>query len=128
MIPKTIQFTILPSTPSLIFEMVIVVTLFLILNIYIVYLSAYDSGYRPNFVLLLSFIFDDTTSLRNFKTYIQNVAIDKVSVLNSNSKIKSKESFSNRNDNILSTTIFWLKKKFVKLFIKGNRIHTTQLI
>lgn len=124
----TNHFTILPSTPSMMFEMVIVVTLFLILNVYIVYLSAYDSGYRPNFVLLLSFIFDDSTSLKNFKTYIQNVAIDKVSVLKSNSAGKSKESFTNRNENILSRTIFWVKKSFVKLFVKGNRIHTTQLI
>lgn len=134
MIAKTNNFTILPSVSSMMIEMIVVVALFFVLNIYIIYLSAYDSGYKPNFVLLLNFIFDDSTSLKNFKTYVKNVAIDEVSnakqretFVNQNDSFLSKP-FVNQNDNFVSGTLFWFKKNFIKLFVNGNRIRTTQRV
>lgn len=124
------EFTILPSTPSMMVEAVIVIVLFILLNTYIVYLSAYDSGYKPNFVMLLNFIFDDSTSLKNFKTYIKNIAVDKVAIkdiVGDRTKIVAKESFSN-NDNFVSKMIFSIKKFMTKLFVKGNRIISVQTI
>ena len=124
------EFTILPSTPSMMVEAVIVLVLFILLNTYILYLSAYDSGYKPNFVMLLNFIFDDSTSLKNFKTYIKNIAVDKVAIKNivaDRTKIVAKESFSN-NDNFVSKMIFSIKKFMTKLFVKGNRIISVQRI
>ena len=124
------EFTILPSTPSMMVEAVIVIVLFILLNTYIVYLSAYDSGYKPNFVMLLNFIFDDSTSLKNFKTYIKNIAVDKVAIKDIvayRTKIVAKESFSN-NDNFVSKMIFSIKKFMTKLFVKGNRIISVQTI
>lgn len=124
------EFTILPSTPSMMVEAVIVIVLFILLNTYIVYLSAYDSGYKPNFVMLLNFIFDDSTSLKNFKTYIKNIAVDKVAIkdiVGDRTKIVTKESFSN-NDNFVSKMIFSIKKFMTKLFVKGNRIISVQTI
>ena len=124
------EFTILPSTPSMMVEAVIVLVLFILLNTYIIYLSAYDSGYKPNFVMLLNFIFDDSTSLKNFKTYIKNIAVDKVAIKNivaDRTKIVAKESFSN-NDNFVSKMIFSIKKFITKLFVKGNRIISVQRI
>lgn len=124
------EFTILPSTPSMMVEAVIVIVLFILLNTYIVYLSAYDSGYKPNFVMLLNFIFDDSTSLKNFKTYIKNIAVDKVAIkdiVGGRTKIVAKESFSN-NDNFVSKMIFSIKKFMTKLFVKGNRIISVQTI
>ena len=124
------EFTILPSTPSMMVEAVIVLVLFILLNTYILYLSAYDSGYKPNFVMLLNFIFDDSTSLKNFKTYIKNIAVDKVAIKNivaDRTKIVTKESFSN-NDNFVSKMIFSIKKFMTKLFVKGNRIISVQRI
>ena len=124
------EFTILPSTPSMMVEAVIVIVLFILLNTYIVYLSAYDSGYKPNFVMLLNFIFDDSTSLKNFKTYIKNIAVDKVAIKDivaDRTKIVAKESFSN-NDNFVSKMIFSIKKFMTKLFVKGNRIISVQTI
>ena len=124
------EFTILPSTPSMMVEAVIVLVLFILLNTYILYLSAYDSGYKPNFVMLLNFIFDDSTSLKNFKTYIKNIAVDKVAIKNivaDRTKIVAKESFSN-NDNFVSKMIFSIKKFMTKLFVKGNRIISVQTI
>ena len=119
------EFTILPSTPSMMVEAVIVLVLFILLNTYIIYLSAYDSGYKPNFVMLLNFIFDDSTSLKNFKTYIKNIAVDKVAM--KDIVVKTKESFSN-NDNFVSKMILSIKKIMTKLFVKGNKIFSVQTI
>lgn len=119
------EFTILPSTPSMMVEAVVVLVLFILLNTYIIYLSAYDSGYKPNFVMLLNFIFDDSTSLKNFKTYIKNIAVDKVAM--KDIVVKTKESFSN-NDNFVSKTILSIKKNMTKLFVKGNKIFSVQTI
>ena len=127
---RSSEFTILPSTPSMMVEAVIVLVLFIILNTYIIYLSAYDSGYKPNFVMLLNFIFDDSTSLKNFKTYIKNIAIDKVAIKEideDRTKVNSKESFSN-NDNFVSKSIFTMKKFMTKLFVKRNKITSVQTI
>ena len=119
------EFTILPSTPSMMVEAVVVLVLFILLNTYIIYLSAYDSGYKPNFVMLLNFIFDDSTSLKNFKTYIKNIAVDKVAM--KDIVVKTKESFSN-NDNFVSKMILSIKKIMTKLFVKGNKIFSVQTI
>ena len=119
------EFTILPSTPSMMVEAVVVLVLFILLNTYIIYLSAYDSGYKPNFVMLLNFIFDDSTSLKNFKTYIKNIAVDKVAM--KDIVVKTKESFSN-NDDFVSKTILSIKKIMTKLFVKGNKIFSVQTI
>jgi hypothetical protein len=116
------KFTILPSTSSMVFEMTIVLISFLFLNVYIIYLASYDSGYKPNFVMLLNFIFDDPTSLKNFKTYIKNVAIDEVASL------KTKESFENKDENVFSQISFSLNKFLLKLFVNGNKISTTKSI
>jgi hypothetical protein len=127
---RTIEFTILPSMPSMMVEAIVVLVLFILLNVYIIYLSAYDSGYKPNFVMLLNFIFDDPTSLKNFKTYIKNIAVDKVSIkeiVADKTKINTKESFSN-NDNFVSKTIFSIKKFMTKLFVKGKKIVSVQTI
>ena len=127
---RSSEFTILPSSPSMMVEAVIVLVLFIILNTYIIYLSAYDSGYKPNFVMLLNFIFDDSTSLKNFKTYIKNIAIDKVAIKEideDRTKVNSKESFSN-NDNFVSKSIFTMKKFMTKLFVKRNKITSVQTI
>jgi hypothetical protein len=127
---RTIEFTILPSMPSMMVEAIVVLVLFILLNVYIIYLSAYDSGYKPNFIMLLNFIFDDHTSLKNFKTYIKNIAADKVSIkeiVADKTKINTTESFSN-NDNFVSKTIFSMKKFMTKLFVKGKKIVSVQTI
>ena len=130
MISRTTEFTILPSMPSMMVEAITVLVLFILLNVYIIYLSAYDSGYKPNFVMLLNFIFDDSTSLKNFKTYIKNIAVDKVAIkeiIADKTKIISKESFSN-NDDFVSRTIFSFKKFITRFFVKGNKIISVQTI
>lgn len=118
----TTNFTILPSISSMVLEMVVVLTLFIFLNMYIIYLASYDSGYKPNFVMLFNFIFDDPTSLKSFKTYIKNVALDKVA------SEKTKESFENKYENTVSNVIFSIKKILLKLFVSGNRISTIKSI
>jgi hypothetical protein len=131
MISRTNEFTILPSTSSMMVEAIVVLILFILLNIYIIYLSAYDSGYKPNFVMLLNFIFGESTSLKKFKTFIKDAAFDKFAMAVDRSKEKNefegKETFSN-NDDILSSFIFSIKKSITKLFVKDNKIYSVQTI
>lgn len=119
MVPK---FVILPSAPSMIFEMVVVLTSFFLLNMYIIYLASYDSEFKPNFGMLLNFMFENQTSLNNFKTYVKNVSMDEAS--------KKKESFSimNRTDNLFTSIVFYWKRTFLKLFVKGKKISTVKTI
>lgn len=125
-IPKSIKYSILPSTQSMVLEVLVVTLLFILLNIYIVYLAAYDSGFKPNFVMLLNFIFDDPMSLSDFKTYVKNIAVDEIST------VKSKESFSPKldisNENFFSKIVLYVKKTIVKLFVKGHKISTIKSI
>lgn len=70
------KYTLLPSTGSMIIEMMIVITLFFAYIFYISYLSAYGTGFKPNFVLFIDMLFDRNNDQR-FQTYIQNVLGDK---------------------------------------------------
>jgi hypothetical protein len=120
----TTKFVILPSAPSMIFEGVVVVLLFFILNVYIIYLASYDAEFKPNFGMLLNFLFENPTSLNSFKTYVKNVSMDEVS------NRKTKESFSiiDEGNNISANIAFYLKRMFFKLFVKGNKISTVKTI
>jgi hypothetical protein len=117
------KFVILPSSPSMIFEVVIVISLFFMLNVYIIYLASHDAGFKPNFGMLLNFLFESPTTLNSFKTYVRNISIDEVS------KTKAKESFVvlDENDNFLQNTSFQLKRLFFKLFVNGNKITTKSI-
>lgn len=119
----TTKFMILPSAPSMIFEVVVVVSIFFMLNVYIIYLASYDAGFKPNFGMLLNFLFENSTSLNNFKTYVRNISIDEVSK-------NKKETFAvhqNDDDNFLQKIAFQLKRMFFKLFVKGNKICTKSI-
>jgi hypothetical protein len=88
----------------MVLEMTIVLTLFIFLNVYIIYLASYDSGYKPNFVMLFNFVFDDPTSLKNFKTYIKNVALDKVaSEKTGDEKVNIQVKFDEESEEALSS-------------------------
>ena len=86
------KYNILPSTGSMIMEMMIVVTLFFGYILYISYLSAYGSGFKPNFVMFIDMIFDRNNDQR-FQTYIQNIVKDTKKKDTENFEIKKKHSF-----------------------------------
>ena len=76
----------------MIMEMMIVVTLFFGYILYISYLSAYGSGFKPNFVMFIDMIFDRNNDQR-FQTYIQNIVKDTKKKDTENFEIKKKHSF-----------------------------------
>lgn len=131
MVESKFMYTICPSVRSVLLEMLIVMTMFFSLITYIIYLSAYDSGYKPNFVMFFNFLFDDTSSTKNFRTYVGNIAKDEFASHN-------QESFSNKSDfgnyisdffKVFSGIMFRLKKQIItSFFVKGNMISVSQRI
>ena len=95
------SFTILPSVGSMMIEFTLVIVLFILFIIYVSYLSAYKTGFKPNFVMFINFLMDDYSGTSNFQTYINNIVADKKHHKN------KKESFStiNPQPNILFSHI-----------------------
>ena len=104
-------FTILPSTGSIIMEMFIVLFLIIIYIICICYVSAYNTGYKPNYVMFINFLFDDYSGTKNFQTYINNIIVDN----------KSKEKFTllNKSSNVFSD---FFHRIVSTMYIKGNKL------
>ena len=86
-----VQYNILPSTGFMLMEMMIIITLFFVYILYISYLSAYGSGFKPNFVIFIDMLFDRNNDQR-FQTYIQNIVLDKKRNKTENFEIKKKRS------------------------------------
>ena len=119
------EFQILPSTGSMIMEMMIVIILFLGYIIYISYLSAYKTGFKPNYIMFLDMLFDKNDN-QHFQTYIKNIVDDK------NTKIEEETFEVKKTKTNISTNTFFndLKFKFFILFSKfyltGNQIHISK--
>lgn len=107
-------FTILPQGSSMMMEMTVVITLFFSYIIYISYLSAYNTGFKPNFVMFINFLFDDYSGTTNFQTYIRNIIADKKS---------NEENFTTQNrPNIFTNIKYHLNKLISKSYINGNKL------
>jgi hypothetical protein len=102
------RIVILPSTGSIMGEMLLVVTLFVVFCIYVSYLAAYNTGFRPNYVMFINFLFDDYSGTKSFEKHIKNIVADE------------KESFTNMKTSITSIKSYF-NMLISKLFIKGNR-------
>lgn len=111
------KFIILPSTGSIMMEMSMVIILFLIFCLYISYIAAYNTGYKPNFVMFLNFIFDDYSGTQNFQKYISNIVADTNESFTVN-KIKNGSYFQETYENLTHS----FKKILMKLFVKGNKM------
>jgi hypothetical protein len=111
-------FTILPQGSSMMMEMTIVLTLFFSYIIYISYLSAYNTGFKPNFVMFINFLFDDYSGTTNFQTYIKNIIADKKS---------NEEQFTTKNrpniiERVFTDIKYNLNKLISKSYINGNKL------
>ena len=119
------KFQILPSTGSMIMEMMIVIILFLGYIIYISYLSAYKTGFKPNYIMFLDMLFDKNDD-QHFQTYIKNIVDDK------NTKIEEETFEVKKTKTNISTNTFFndLKFQFFKLiskfYLTGNQIHISK--
>lgn len=129
MVESKYTYMICPSVRSVLLEMMIVMTLFFSFITYIVYLSSYNSGYKPNFVMFFNYLFDDTTSTKNFRTYVENITKDELAY-------QKQETFRNQNDDVINnfskmlSKILFQFKKFVmsSFFVRGNVISVSQTI
>lgn len=121
------NFTIVPTTSSMIGEMSMVIIFFISFCIYISYISAYNTGYQPNFVMFLNFIFDNYSGSNNFKTYIQNIVQDTKS--ESFTNLENNTLYSGFKNNVYYTISLFIDKLqniISKTFIKGNKIKITR--
>lgn len=129
MVESKYTYMICPSVRSVLLEMMIVMTLFFSFITYIVYLSSYNSGYKPNFIMFFNYLFDDTTSTKNFRTYVENITKDELAY-------QKQETFRNQNDDVINnfskmlSKILFQFKKFVmsSFFVRGNVISVSQTI
>lgn len=123
------DFMILPSTSSVVGEMSIVIIFFVSFCIYVSYIAAYETGYKPNFVMFLNFIFDDYNGSKNFQRYIQNIVSD--SAAESFTNLDNKTVYSglkNNVKNVISNFTDGFQKLISKSFIKGNKIKINRTI
>jgi hypothetical protein len=97
-------------------EMSIVLFFFFIYVVYVVYLASYGTGYKPNFVMFINFIFDNYSNA-NFKTYINNIVND--TKTEKFTLIKNNE---NEGNKLWNSIKFTMNKLVSTFFIKGNRI------
>jgi hypothetical protein len=102
------KFIILPSVTSMMMEMSIVIILFFLYLIYISYLSAYNTGFKPNFVMFINFLFDDYSGTTNFQTYIKNI-------------IDDKKSNDNKKEHFTSIK-YYFNKLISKSYVNGNKL------
>ena len=110
------KYTILPSTTSMISEMIIIITLFFGYIIYISYLSSYDSGFKPNFVMFIDMIFDRNNDQR-FQSYVKNIVNDK----------KKVETFTSKNESTYFEKIQSYFYQFIaKFYITKNKIYISK--
>lgn len=120
------QYTILPSTGSMIIEMTIVIFLVFTYILYISYLSAYGTGFKPNFVLFFDMMLDRNNDQR-FQTYIKNVLGDK-----KKEKEKAKEKTNVETFEIEKKPFLFEKIQLVFLqclsyfYITGNKIYISK--
>jgi hypothetical protein len=117
-------FTILPSASSMMMEMSIVIILVFFYLIYISYLSAYNTGFKPNFVMFINFLFDDYSGTTNFQTYIKNIVEDKKSN-EENFTIQKRPKTINK---IFTNIKYNFNKLISKSYINGNKLTITRTI
>lgn len=111
-IPLHTEYSILPSTRSVIFEMMFLLILFILFIIYIIYLAAYDTGYKPNFVMFLNFIFNDYDT-KGFKGYIQSIIGD----------FTKRENFtSHPTETFISKIQDGFYQQLSSFFVSGNKM------
>jgi hypothetical protein len=117
------KYSILPTTSSLLREMLLVIVIFTFFCVYVCYISAYNTGYRPNFVMFINLIVDDYSALRNFKTYIQNIVDDHTTSESfANFRNSPYTRFKNKINRLFQKVSYKFKIIASKLFIKGNKV------
>jgi len=111
------NFVILPSTGSVIGEMIMVVTLFFFFCVFVSYIAAYNTGFKPNFVMFINFLFDDYSGSTSFDEHIKDIKKDE--------KPNKKELFTNFYDSKYDYKSYF-SMLLSNFFIKGNKFTITR--
>ena len=133
------EFQILPSTGSMIMEMMIVIILFLGYIIYISYLSAYKTGFKPNYIMFLDMLFDKNDN-QHFQTYIKNIVDDKNTKIEketfqikktdmdteTDTKTETKTDTKTKTKTFFNYLHFHFFKFISKFYLAGNQIHISK--
>jgi hypothetical protein len=71
-IPEPSPFVIMPTTPSVVLNMSIILFMFLLYIGAIAYISLYDASNIPNIRMFIDFITDNAEPITKFNEYIEN--------------------------------------------------------
>ena len=119
------KFQIIPSTGSMIMEMMIVIILFLGYIIYVSYLSAYKTGFKPNYVMFLDMLFDRNDDQR-FQTYIKSIGDDKNITKEENFETKNNKNINSNSNTFFDNVQFHFYKFISTFYVTGNQIRISK--
>jgi hypothetical protein len=121
------QYIIVPTTHSLLVNMILVVVFFLLYLAIIAYMALYDAKNAPNVRLFLDFLTDNQIPITDFNEKIKQVVQDTTN---------AKESFTTQPNTSIQSIVEFVSLKFnsfinqfiSKTYIQGNTIKSTQKI
>ena len=136
--PVNKSYLIVPSTSSMLINMVFVILFFIAYLVIIAYMSLYDSKNVPNLRMFIDFLVDNNTPIsdlnNNIKQIIKSTPIERFSNMSNNELAKPSiiSKFIRGISNIANNTQMFitsqLNKLVLKTYIQGKTIKTTHKI
>ena len=136
--PVNKSYLIVPSTSSMLINMVFVILFFIAYLVIIAYMSLYDSKNVPNLRMFIDFLVDNNTPIsdlnNNIKQIIKSTPIERFSNMSNNELAKPSiisKFIRGISDIANNTQIFitsQLNKLVLKTYIQGKTIKTTHKI
>ena len=136
--PVNKSYLIVPSTSSMLINMVFVILFFIAYLVIIAYMSLYDSKNVPNLRMFIDFLVDNNTPIsdlnNNIKQIIKSTNIERFSNMSNNELVKPSiisKFIRGISDIANNTQIFitsQLNKLVLKTYIQGKTIKTTHKI
>lgn len=136
--PVNNSYLIVPSTSSMLINMVFVILFFIAYLVIIAYMSLYDSKNVPNLRMFIDFLVDNNTPIsdlnNNIKQIIKSTPIERFSNMSNNELAKPSiiSKFIRGISDIANNTQMFitsqLNKLVLKTYIQGKTIKTTHKI
>lgn len=136
--PVNKSYLIVPSTSSMLINMVFVILFFIAYLVIIAYMSLYDSKNVPNLRMFIDFLVDNNTPIsdlnNNIKQIIKSTPIERFSNMSNNELAKPSiiSKFIRGISDIANNTQMFitsqLNKLVLKTYIQGKTIKTTHKI
>ena len=136
--PVNKSYLIVPSTSSMLINMVFVILFFIAYLVIIAYMSLYDSKNVPNLRMFIDFLVDNNTPIsdlnNNIKQIIKSTPIERFSNMSNNELAKPSiiskfiRGISDITNNTQMFITSQLNKLVLKTYIQGKTIKTTHKI